>query len=303
MRSGVVPALRLLGAQLAIGAAAIFARYALGGAGPFAVSALRLGIATLVALLFVRGFARLGWRRECAFACAGLALGAHFATWIASLSYTSVAVSTLLVTTTPIWTELYDVARERRPPTPAYLAALALALCGVALIAFGHAAVPAPIADHALLGDALALCGSVAIGAYLLVVRDAGANPDGTRLGTRQIVARTYAWGAVATVALAVVSHQGPPALADTSAWAGILAMALVSQLLGHTALNAALRDFTPSVVAMTTLLEPIVAAVLAAFIFRETLSWQAALGGVLVLAAIAVTLRPAKMDEPAAAV
>jgi drug/metabolite transporter (DMT)-like permease len=298
-----VPALRLLGAQLAIGAAAIFARYALGGAGPFAISALRLGIAALAALLFVRGVARLGARRECAFACAGLALGAHFATWIASLSYTSVAVSTLLVTTTPIWTELYDVVRERRPPTAAYLAALGLALGGVALIAFGHAAITAPIAGHALLGDALALCGSLAIGGYLLVVRDAGVNPDGTRLGTRQIVVRTYAWGAFATVGLAVVSHQGPPALADTSAWAGILAMALVSQLLGHTALNAALRDFTPSVVAMTTLLEPIVAAALAAFIFRETLSWQAALGGVLVLAAIAVTLRPAKATEAIAAV
>ncbi|MBD5656555.1 MAG: EamA family transporter [Candidatus Eremiobacteraeota bacterium] len=104
-----MPYLRLLGAQLAIGAAAIFARYALQGAGPLAVSALRLGIAALIAIVVARGFARLSPRRETAFIFAGLALALHFATWLASLQYTSIAVSTVLVTTTPIWTEIYDV--------------------------------------------------------------------------------------------------------------------------------------------------------------------------------------------------
>jgi drug/metabolite transporter (DMT)-like permease len=55
--------------------------------------------------------------------------------------------------------------------------------------------------------------------------------------------------------------------------------MALISQLLGHTSLNAALRDFAPSTVAMSTLLEPVFAAALAAAIFHETLSLTAALG------------------------
>jgi drug/metabolite transporter (DMT)-like permease len=285
--------LRLLGGQLAIGAAAIFARFALGGAGPIAVSALRLALAALVALAIVRGFERLSWRREVAFGLAGVALAIHFGTWIASLSYTSVAVSTLLVTTTPIWTEAYDSIRFRRAPTTGFGVSLVLALAGVATIAFSHPAVPAPIAGHALLGDGLALLGSIAIGAYLIIVRDAGTVPgEAQRLGTRQIVARTYGWAAIALVAASFVAHQGPPALSDTMAWAGILAMALVSQLLGHTALNAALRDFTPSVVALTTLLEPIVSAVLAAIVFRETLSWQAAAGGIAILSAVGAMLR-----------
>ncbi len=280
--------LRLLGGQLAIGAAAIFARFALGGAGPIAVSALRLAIAALVALAIVRGFERLSPRREIAFGFAGIALAIHFATWIGSLAYTSVAVSTLLVTTTPIWTEAYDSIRFRRAPTAGFGVSLVLALAGVAAIAFSHAAVPAPIAGHALLGDGLALLGSIAIGAYLIIVRDAGALEGETqRLGTRQIVARTYGWAALALVAAAFVAHQGPPAVNDTTAWTGILAMALVSQLLGHTALNAALRHFTPSVIALTTLLEPIVAAILAAIVFRETLSWQAAGGGIAILSAV----------------
>lgn len=290
-----MPALRLLAAQLAIGAAAIFARFALAGAGPVAVSALRLVIAAAVALAVARGFARLSMRRELAFALAGLALAIHFAAWIGSLLFTSVALSTLLVTTTPIWTEVYAVIRERRPPTRAYAIALVLALAGVALIAFAHAAVPAPVPGHALLGDALALGGSFAIGAYLLIVRDAGVESGAgpaQRLATRQVVARTYGWAAVALVAASFAMREGAPAITDGSAWAGILAMALVSQALGHTALNAALRDFTPSAIALTTLLEPLIAAVLAALVFHETLSWEAALGGACVLIATGVTLR-----------
>ena len=284
--------LRLLGAQLAIGAAAIFARYALLGAGPIAVSALRLAIAAIVALAVVRRLGRLSLRREIAFGVAGLALAIHFAAWIGSLAYTSVALSTLLVTTTPIWTEAYEAMRHKRTPTRTYAFALVLALGGVAAIAFTRTAVPARVAGHALLGDGLALLGSIAIGAYLVIVRDAGAENDRARLGTRKIVARTYGWAAVALALAALATHQGSPAPSDGVAWGGILAMAFVSQLIGHTALNAALRDFSPSIVALTTLLEPIVATLLAAAIFHETLSWQAACGGVAVLAAIATVLR-----------
>jgi drug/metabolite transporter (DMT)-like permease len=272
-----LPYFRLLGAQLAIGAAAIFARYALEGAGPFAVSALRLAIAAALAIAVAVPLRRLSARREIAFACAGLALAAHFATWIASLLYTSVAMSTLLVTTTPLWTQAYEAVRLRRLPSRRFLAALAFALAGV-------------------LGDALALAGSVAIGAYLIIVRDAGAR-HASPLGTRQIVARTYGWSAVALVLGAAAAGQPAPALANATAWFGILAMALVSQLIGHTALNAALRDFSPSTVALTTLLEPVVAAGLALLLFHERLSAQTAAGGVLVIVAVALALRGTSSD------
>ncbi len=300
-----MPYLRLLGAQLAIAAAAIFARYALAGAGPLAVSTLRLGLAAIVALAIAGRFVTLSRKREFAFGLAGLALAIHFGTWIASLEFTSVAAATLLVTTTPLWTELYDVVRERRPPSRAFLVALALAASGVVTLVTARVAAPAPIAGHELLGDALALLGSIAIGAYLLLVRDAGAPeaaPKGgaraIRLGTRQVIARTYTWAALALALGAATAHQPPPPFADGPAWAGIFAMAFVSQLLGHTALNAALHDFSPSVISLTTLLEPVFAALLASLLFGETLGPQAIAGGILVLAAVAVTLRDAARSQ-----
>lgn len=291
---------RLLGAQIAIGAAAIFARFALSSTGPLAISALRLGIATVVLAVVVRKVARVSKRREIAFAIAGFALALHFAMWITSLRFTSVAISTLLVTTTPIWTESYDAIVRRTLPTRTFLGALACAIVGVALIAFPRVATPAPIAGHAALGALLAVLGSVAIGAYLLIVRDAGQRSATERIATRAIVVRTFGWATLALTIAAVFAGEGPPPLHDTSAWGGILAMALVSQLLGHTLLNAALGTFAPSVVALTTLLEPVIAALLAAAVFHEALTAVTLTGGILVLVAVALTLVEAARRERA---
>ena len=291
IESRAVPYVRLGAAQIAIGAAAIFARYALGGAGPLAVSALRLSIATLVLLAIVRGLRRISLQRELAFAIAGLLLALHFATWIASLVYTSVAVSTLLVTTTPLWTELFDVVRNRRAPSRSFSLALALGSVGVALVASGHTGKP-PVAGHEVLGDILALTGAFAIGAYLLVVREAIVDRNGVRLATRQLVVRTYGWASLALIVASAFAHQGPPPLSDAIAWGGIAAMALISQLLGHTALNASLASFTPSIVALSTLCEPVVAAVFAAVLFAEPVGWATAAGGACVLGAGAIVVR-----------
>ena len=277
------------GAQLAVGAAAIFARYALTGAGPLAVSASRLAIAAGVLLIIaaVRG-ERTRPLPPQAFrlALAGCALAVHFAGWIASLQYTTVAVSTLLVATTPIWTALYDAVARKRLPSTRTLWAFAGGGAGLALVV-GFNATPPPIPGRPLLGAALALIGSIAMAAYLLLVRDVRGS-----LGTRTIVTRTYTWAALVLVAAAAIARQPAPALADLPAWGGILGMALVSQLLGHTALNAALRWFSPSAVAFSTLIEPVSAAVLAFFIFAETLGPVAIVGAIVLLAAVGIVLR-----------
>ncbi len=282
------------GAQLAVGAAAIFARYALTGAGPLAVSASRLAIAAAVLLVVaaVRGERTRPLPSQAArLALAGVALAVHFAGWIASLEYTTVAVSTLLVATVPIWTALYDGVVHKRSPSPRTLWAFAGGAAGLVLVVGFNATAP-PIPGRPLLGAALALAGSLAMAVYLLLVRDVRGS-----LGTRTIVTRTYTWAAIVLIAAAALARQPAPALTDIPAWGGILGMALVSQLLGHTALNAALRWFSPSGVAFSTLIEPVSAAVLAFFIFGERLASLAIAGGIVLLVAIGVVLREESAD------
>jgi drug/metabolite transporter (DMT)-like permease len=281
----------LAGAQVAIGAAAIFARFALTGASPLAVAAARLAIAALV-LLFIA----LVWRHHrevrmprhdtILFVAAGVALAVHFASWIWSLEYTSVAMSTLLVATTPIWTALYDSLVHKQHLSRIAWGALAAGVAGLALVA-GFTTTRPPVPGHEALGAILALLGGAALGAYFVLVREVRAAYE-----TRRIVTRTYTWAAIVLVIAAAAAHQGPPAIIATQAWGGIFAMALISQLLGHTALNAALRWFSASAVAFTTLLEPVTAGVLAFFVFGERLTPTALAGGFLVLIAICGFLR-----------
>ncbi len=213
------------------------------------MSCARLTIAALplLAIAALRGRLRVLDRpTEWRLLVAGLMLALHFATWIASLDHASVAIATLLVCTTAVWTELYAVLRRRR--VDALVAASVLgALAGVAIV------VGAPDRANTPLGIALALVGAVAFGAYLLAVR--GSDP---RYGTLAVIARTYPYAAVALGAAALLARDPLPPLHDGGAWGGIVAMALVSQLFGHTALNSAVRVLSATFVSTMTLLEPV---------------------------------------------
>ncbi|MBV8117765.1 MAG: EamA family transporter [Candidatus Eremiobacteraeota bacterium] len=287
------------GAQLAVGAAAIFARFALEGAKPLAVAAARLCIAAVVLLAIAAirkapasPIMRPSRRLAILLVLAGFALAVHFATWIASLEYTTVAVSTLLVASTPIWTAIYDAVVCRRGLSPASITAFITGGAGLlAVVGFNRTA--PPIAGHALLGALLAIVGSLGMAAYLIVVRNARKTLD-----TQTIVTRTYAWSALFLIGATAIGHQTPPHLDDISAWGGILGMALISQLLGHTAINASLRWFSPSAVSFTNLIEPVAAAALALLIFGEMLSPVAIAGAAILLASVAVVLREERSLE-----
>ncbi len=278
----------LIGAQLALGAAAIFARYALHGTGPVGVATLRLTIAALPMLFLSRRLSKkmtLAPHDEIVLAAAGLALALHFTTWIASLQYTSVAVSTLLVCTTPIWTTIYDIVfLKQRKPMGFWLALLASA-AGALLISTATAN-SINGSEGALLGDGLALVGALSMAGYLISVRTVT-----NRYPTVMIVARTYSWAALVLLMMMSVLHEPLPK-ADPISWGGIIAMALISQMLGHTGINAALRWFSSTTVALSTLLEPVLAAILAAAIFNEHLPLQSLVGCVVVMISLIFVLK-----------
>ncbi len=270
-------------AQIAIGAAAIFARFALTAAGPLSASALRLGIAA-VPLIGV-GVARRAYRRygdatEFRLIVAGIALAAHFALWFASLRLASVAISTLLVCTTPIFAEAWTVARTRSW-RPLAIGGIAAALAGVGIIA------GAPTQRDTPLGIVFAVGGAIAFAAYLLLVRASDA-----RYTTLAVISRTYPVATIVVTLIAVLVRDPFPPLTARVAWGGIVAMALVSQLFGHSALNAAVRSVSATLVGMTILLEPIIAGVIAAIVFGERLSPATGAGGLVILAGIALVVR-----------
>lgn len=268
-------------ALLAVSCGAIFARLA--EAPPLAIAAWRVGLALVVVMPFAAAGivgAVTSKRARALAAGAGILLAAHFATWIASLEYTTVARSVLFVCTAPIWVALLEFLRGR-VPTRATLLALVLALAGAALVSGGGHGGAA-----ALRGDLLALAGGVAMAGYFMLSREAQASlPFRTYLGIAYGVAAAALW-------LAVLVADVPASGFDARTWWALAGMAAVSQLIGHSGYNWSLRHLSPLFVAVVAVGEPVLASALAWWILGEALDWRTGAGGVLILAAIAFATR-----------
>lgn len=286
----------LLGSQCAVASAAIFAKLALLGAGAVMVAALRLTIAAAITALISKRSKekiKVPFAHERLFAFCGLALSVHFGTWIASLNLTSVAIATLLVSTTPVWTTLYDVIFLRKRPSPQFWLGFVATIVGAVLAVMNNSGPStAHTSNEQLLGASLSLLGGFAFACYLVAIRTVSDD-----YSTLVIVNRTYTWSAVFLWVGVLVGRETLPPM-DLTCWGGILGMSLVSQMLGHTGMNLSLKSFTPNIVALSTLLEPVFAAILALMIFQEALSAQMIFGAVLIVAGLTAVIS-AKIGEP----
>ncbi|GAB6063010.1 DMT family transporter [Deferrisoma palaeochoriense] len=275
MRPG--PGWVLTGGVGVISTAAILIR--LCEAPSLAIAAYRLGIAAALLVAYDlwrtrRLPPRSAWPW---FGAAGVCLAAHFALWIASLRYTTVAASVVLVTTNPLFVALFAWLLGE-PPDRRTLAGIGLGLAGAGLIGWGDFGG----GTEPLLGDLLALGGALAMSAYLTVGRRA----------RRGLPARTYStWVyavAAAVLAAAVLVTGTPLGPYPPATYGWLLALALGPQILGHTAINATLSHLTAPAVALAILGEPVGSTILAYLILGEVPSWQTVGGGSLILAGIA---------------
>ncbi len=286
---------------LIVSTAALLIRFAIdAGAHPLAVAAGRLTIAAAVVVplaLLRRGaeLARLRQRDWSIAAVAGLFLALHFASWIVSLKFTSVASSVALVTTNPIWVGLAAWLILGEPPSRRTIGGIVLAVAGSALILVSDLlqGVPAP-GREPMLGNALALAGAMAISGYFLVGR--GLNRRMTLLA---YVAIVYGAAAVALNAMAAAAGQGLWSV-PAHAWWPIAAMALGPQLAGHTIINASLRHLSATFVALAILGEPVGSAVLAWLFLGETFAPLQLAGFATLLSGIVIAATGERQAAPA---
>ncbi|MBI3932257.1 MAG: DMT family transporter [Acidobacteria bacterium] len=253
---------------------------------PLTVSFYRVFLASIVLAPFALRQGRTRWpalslpQRRMVVLC-GFALALHFATWIASLSYTSVAASVLLVNTAPLFTVALARLFLHETPTPAVLAAVGLAVGGAGLIAAGDwSAGPAP-----LFGDLLAVAGALMLSVYHVIGRGLrGALP----LDAYLLVVWSTAAGVLAVLALAAGS---PLSGLAPRTWGLLLALALIPTLAGHGLVNRSLRHLPAPVVGLFLLGEPLGSSVLAYSVFGEVPGAWTIAGGAVVLVALALVV------------
>lgn len=286
---------------LAVSTASLFIRYAQAeGIPSLVIAAFRLALATLVLGPFalsrqwaeLRGFTRRQWALVLT---SGVFLGVHFATWITSLAYTSVASSVVLVSSSPLFVALLAAVVLRERLSRWAIAGLLLTLAGAAVVGLADVCRPAGcppwqsfVQGSAFGGDALALMGALALAVYLVAGRALRASVSltsyiFTTYGTAAIVLCSAVWAA----RLPVIGYSSQGYL-----W--LVLLALVPQLVGHSSFNWALKYLPATFVSVTILGEPVGSIVLAAVLLHEVPGITQLGGTIAILAGIVLASRQA---------
>jgi drug/metabolite transporter (DMT)-like permease len=219
----------------------------------------------------------LGW-----FLLSGLFLSLHFAFWIASLKYTSVASSVVLVTTHPIFVGIGGWIFLKEQMGMKLVLGIALSVLGSGLISYGDMV----WSKEALMGDGFALLGAIAASGYLLVGRKMRKDQD-----LLSYIFPVYSTTGLILILLSLIFHESFFGY-SLPTYFFLFLLALIPQLIGHTTFNWALKYLPASLVAITILGEPIGSTILAYFILGERLTILKVFGGFLILTGILITLK-----------
>ncbi len=301
----IPPALAIVFGILAVSTASPIIRFAQQDASSIVIAAWRLSIATLalapIALTRNRAeIQALGIKKLLLLVLSGFFLSLHFASWISSLEYTTVASSVVLVSTSPLWVALLSPLVLQERIGPAVRTGLLVALLGGVVVGLSEScgftgggltcsSIQAAMQGRAMFGNLLALIGALTAAGYLLIGRSVRSS-----LSLAPYIFVVY--GSAAVFLLAAVGLRGEPMLGyQPRAYLYFLALGLVPQLLGHSTFNWALRYLSAAYVSVTLLGEPIGSTILAYFFLRENPGVLEIVGGILILAGIYVASRPGK--------
>jgi drug/metabolite transporter (DMT)-like permease len=282
---------------LAVSTASILIRFAQEYASSISIAAFRLGLAALILLPYT--LIRHGRElrsltpADLKFALlAGLILAIHFASWITSLEFTSVASSVVLVTTTPLWVSLLaPIFLGERTSRRSFIG-MGIALLGGVIIAgidvctWGGSGLSCQIASgspggRTLLGDFLALFGAVAAASYLMIGRHLRR-----KISLTPYVFLVFSASAIFLL-LAMLILDGIPPRYPGKVYLWLLLLAVIPQLLGHTIFNWSLKYLPAGYVSINLLGEP-AGSILLAYIFLDEVPPVVKLfGAILILAGI----------------
>lgn len=268
---------------IAISTASIFVK--LCDAPALIIATYRMMLASLILMPFApyrkpwRGWAgnEMGW-----LLLSGFFLSLHFAFWIASLKYTSVASSVVLVTTHPIFVAIGGWLFLKEKINLNLVLGIAFSVLGSGLISYGDMS----LSKEALMGDGLALLGAMAASGYLLVGRKMRKERD-----LFSYIFPVYSIAGLILILLSLIFQKSFWGYSP-STYLFLFLLALVPQLIGHTTFNWALKYLPASMVAITILGEPIGSAILAYFILGEGLTIWKVLGGISIFTGILIALK-----------
>jgi drug/metabolite transporter (DMT)-like permease len=268
----------------------------LSSADPLAIAIGRIAFSLIAigAMLALTGewrqFARLVTTEWLLAIGAGIVLALHFWSWNASIHLTTIAASTVLVTSLqPGFVAVLSIVIVREIPSRQQVLGLAIATIGAISISIpdllgGAATVATP---NPVLGNVLSIGAAAAAAAYMVIGRRLRA-----RLGAWSYVALVYSAALVTLLVIAAIAgiHVAPQPPRDLAIF---VALAVGPMLMGHTGMNWALEHLPAYVVNLTMLGEPVGATILAMILpgIHEIPKWTTLAGGVVILVGFIITV------------
>lgn len=281
----------LFGAGITIGFSGILVR--LSEVGPMASAFWRMAFAVPVMVLWLLSERRSRAPRAAATSprppawspgliAAGLLYAIELSLWHWSLEWTSVANATVIANIYPVIVTLGAWLLFRERANRLFLVGLATAVAGMVVLVGDKFA----LGIASLAGDILSAVTAIFYGAYFMVV---------ARLRTRRSTAEIMTWSAVVSsiVLLPVAQAMGDSIFPATpGGWAALAALAVLCQAGAQGAITFALAHLPASLSAVTLLIQPLTAAIMAWLILGEPIGPFQVAGGAILLAGIFIARR-----------
>ncbi len=200
-------------------------------------------------------------------------------TYVLALNRTSVAHSSLVVSTMPLVVFLMAVFMGQEKPRFIRLAGMFIAMAGVATLQLSKGAAGVATAY----GDFLAIINTVAFALYAVMGRaltqrygPVFVTVVAHMVGTAVLLPVGWIWGQ--PVVLANITLEG---------WLGLAYLVILQGVVGYLIFYYLLRFIPASRVTMFTYIQPVIATVAAYFILSEPVNQGLFLGGLMILAGV----------------
>ena len=255
------------------------------------IASYRLGLASLFMILVAYSKHELPQLLEMtkkdalALGLSGFFLYIHFATWITSLFYTTVATSVIIVDSSPLFVAVLSYLFLRETLSLRAISGIFLSVFGAVLIGLSN-----PVEEN-LVGIFLAFVGALGLAAYLVIGRNLRK-----KLDTFSYVSGVYSVSFVFLLVTAL-AFRVPLSGYSPNQYLIFVLLALVPSGLGHTLYNYCLKYLKAAVVSVAILGEPVGATLLAILFFREIPTVLIGIGGILVITGIYLVIRKQKAE------
>lgn len=249
-------------AMVSVSFAAIFIRFS--DSHPIAIAFYRMFFSSLILLLFIPRYLdeikSMSKRDFFILFTTGLLLAVHFSAWFASLRYTTVASSVVLVSAHPLIVAWISGWYLNEKTNRKAVLGIIIAMLGIVVMTFSDYTV----GKLALFGDILALIGMLAVAGYLIRGRE--MRKSMSLIPYTFIVYSTSAF----FLALFSIPFSTSFKVYVPREYMIFLALAIIPTMFGHTLYNWALKYVKASFVSVSLISEPVLSSVFAFLIFAE---------------------------------